>query len=72
MGNLQEANVFSTEQEKSNPLVSDISVQSWSVADITTKNIISHLQPTVFSDRRRIQVINFIHGLIKRFCHIEV
>ncbi|KAL8102063.1 hypothetical protein AgCh_026809 [Apium graveolens] len=72
MGNLQEPNVFSTDQDKSNPSISDISVQSWSVADTTTNNIISRLQPTCFSDRRRIQVINFIHGLIKRFCHIEV
>ncbi|KAK1351524.1 putative serine/threonine-protein kinase WNK5-like [Heracleum sosnowskyi] len=69
MGILQEPNV---EQEKSNPSISDISVQSWSVADTTTKNIISHLQPSLFSDRRRIQVINFIHSLIKRFCQIEV
>lgn len=72
MGILQEPNVFFTEQEKSNPSISDISVQSWSVADTTTNNIISHLQPTLFSDTRRIQVINFIHNLFKKICHIEV
>ncbi|KAL1804591.1 hypothetical protein ACET3Z_027659 [Daucus carota] len=72
MGDLQEVSVFFAEQEASNPSISDISDKSWGVADTITSSIIFSLRPTVLADRKRNEVIKFIHSLVKRICHVEV
>lgn len=83
MGEFREVSVISlTEEERPpcvvlhspdpNPSPDQIGAERWALAEKSTQNIISKVQPTVVSERRRTQVIDYVRQLIRRSNGCEV
>lgn len=74
MGDIQEPNLSSTEQgpPESNPIPSRIGAERWAIAEKETHKIICQFQPTVVSDKRRRDVIDYVRRLIRNCVACEV
>ena len=67
MENLQEHLVLSPSSACSsttNPHLMSITAECWSITKLTTQEILCAIQPTIVSERRRKEIIDYIRGLI--------
>lgn len=78
MGDLQEPNITLAEEERlvkspsSDLNPSRIGAERWAIAEKSTQKIISQVQPTVVSEKRRIAVIDYVRRLIRNCNSCEV
>ncbi|CAM8963865.1 unnamed protein product [Rhodiola kirilowii] len=74
MGDLREwsLNAAATLTPSRNPDLSAIGADCWEAAEQVTKEIISYVRPTVVSDSRRKEVIEFVQDLIRSSLGFEV
>ncbi|KAK9723683.1 hypothetical protein RND81_05G017700 [Saponaria officinalis] len=71
MGDLREPNGVVLE-ESSYSCVSSVGQEVWARAEAATDEIIRQVQPTVVSEERRRDVVDYVHSLLKGFLGCEV